>query len=173
MQVFFPLFVRHSTHLSGAGVPDLGVQAGVHGVGQGTAAGQQPGGHHDPHGPRQAGDGVRPERVADGHVAVHGEGGDGQHAGVGGHLGHEGLDDAEAGPEAPGVGLPDGRHLGRKGWKQSRLAVMIQKVTARMIIIITMTVLTLMMMIIMITTTIMTTTTMTITITMMLLLLLI
>ena len=64
-------------------------EASVSWVRQRAATGQAPGEDDDLDGPGQAGDGLRPERVADGHVAVHGEGGDSQHAGVGRHLGDE------------------------------------------------------------------------------------
>ena len=95
-------------------------EAGVGGVGQRAATGEAPGEDDDLNGPGQAGDGLRPQRVADGYVAVDGEGRDGQHAGVGRHLGDEGLDDAEARPEPPRVRFPDRGHLWRKSCTDHR-----------------------------------------------------
>lgn len=101
-------------YLSGARILKLVEHSGVHRVGEGTATSQGPGQDDDLAGTCQAGDGLRPQRVADGHVPVHREGRDGQNRGVGCHLRHERLHDAEAAAKAPGVGLPNGGHFRRK-----------------------------------------------------------
>lgn len=77
---------RVRQRVGGTRVPDLIEQPGVDRVRQSTRAGDDPDEDDDLDGPGQAGQGLGPQRVADGHVAVDGEGRDRQDRGVGGQL---------------------------------------------------------------------------------------
>lgn len=101
---------HHSAHVVAlhgrAVVHPLVVDAEGHGLRHGQAHRHYPDGDDELDGARELRHGVGEEGVADGEVALHGEGRDGQDGGVGGGLRGEALDDAEDLAEDVGVFRP-------------------------------------------------------------------
>lgn len=98
---------HHALRVAGNGREDLQLED----EGYGAADGDQPYEEDQFHGPVQLGHGVREERVADGDVALHREGGYGEDGGVRRRLREEAVQDAEGLTEDVRVFRPDRVHL--------------------------------------------------------------
>lgn len=79
----------------------------LHGLGSGEAERQHPYRDDEADGSGEFGHRVREEGVADGHVAFHGEGGDGEDCGVGGGFSGKALEDAEGLAKDISAGRPN------------------------------------------------------------------
>lgn len=103
-------------------IPRLHLDAELYGLGDGQRQRHDPDGDDVTHHPGELRHGVREERMADGQVALHREGGDDEDAGVGGGLRGEALQHAEGLPEDVGVRGPDPVHLrGQTGDEQHHI----------------------------------------------------
>ena len=92
----------------------------VDGVGDGGGTGQDPDDDDDFDGPAEVGHGLRPDGMADSHVALHSEGRDGEHGGGGGRLRQERLEDTERLAEHPRVRAPYCVQLRRQACKKEK-----------------------------------------------------